>query len=436
MIKNYNKTDLVTINFFVLTFFTNNLLNLNFLKINIDIFLWSFFLMYFIFFIKWDKKITKKFIYLFLSILLFQIFIKIINELSLFGLIKQIIPIIIIYTSTYFILTKYKFNKIFDAYEKLIILICVIGLIQIFLNIFDIQYFQKELWRMNSIIKEPSHLGMLILPILIKNIIEYKKLNIKLLILVISISFTFSLTVIIAFIFSIFIFGLWKFINIKQSFSFKLLIPFLMPLILFGLFAVYAALNHTSGTLGLFLKTDTQHFTINHNVINQLSGFYDILFNLVFNPEIYHVNQLSLHSIISTLKITIFSLIQNPFGTGLGGNEEIFHRFNEIFINFNFKPYDEVNIYKRYYFSDKTGHSLFLRMILEFGLIFIFLVIAILCKLLQKLKTCSMEEIIIIIPVLSFLICKTIKLGSYIDYGTNFFIIALIITLFRKNELN
>ena len=433
MIKNFNKTDFIIINFFVLTFFTHRLFNFNFFVMNIDIFLWSFFLIFFIFFIEWEKRIIKKYIYLVLSILFFQVFIKVINGFSLFGLTKQIIPIIIIYTSTYFILTKYKISTVFVIYEKLIILICVFGMMQIFFNIWEFKFYQKELWRMNSIISEPSHLGMLILPILIKNIIEYKKLNIKLFILTISIAYTFSLTVIIAFVVSLLIFCLWKLINIKQSLSLRFIIPFLLPLTLIGLFAIYYASNHNSGTLSTLT---TSQFITNHTGIIQLSGFFNILYNFVFNPEMYHVIQLSLHSIISVLKIAIFSLIQNPFGAGLGGNQEIFHQFNEIFTNYSFKPYDELNIYKRYYFSEKSGHSLFLRMIIEFGLIFILLVIAILYKLLQKIKTCAKEEIAIIIPVLSFIICKTIKLGSYIEYGTNFFIIALIITLFTKNELN
>ena len=196
MIKKFDTYDNIILIFFILTFFTGSLLERSIFGINVDLFSIAFFLVYFVFFIKWNVEISKKYVFLALSFLFFQMYLCILNDFSLFGLIKQIIPIIIIYTSTYFIISKYGFKKIFRIYEFFVILLCFIGLIQIFLNFFDISIYQKVPWRMNSLIKEPSHFGLIILPIVMKNFLETSKINLKIIILLTSLFWTLSLSVI------------------------------------------------------------------------------------------------------------------------------------------------------------------------------------------------------------------------------------------------
>ena len=121
----------------------------------------------------------------------FQLFICKLNDYS-FGLSKQIIPILIIYTSTYFIIINYGLKKYF-IYENIVILLCLFGIIQIFLNYFDISIYQKEQWRMNSLIKNLAFWNVYTANSS-KIYFEFKKLNIKLLILLFSLFWTLSVS--------------------------------------------------------------------------------------------------------------------------------------------------------------------------------------------------------------------------------------------------
>ena len=103
-----------------------------------------------------------------------------------------------------------------------------------------------------------------------------------------------------------------------------------------------------------------------------------------------------------------------------------------MYVNYNFLPGQEHETIKHYYFGSKSSQSLLLRMIIEFGFIFLLSLFFIMFKIYNLLKTSDDKKIIYLISIISFLLCKFFKLGSYIDYGTNFFIIALLILCFKK----
>ena len=103
-----------------------------------------------------------------------------------------------------------------------------------------------------------------------------------------------------------------------------------------------------------------------------------------------------------------------------------------MYVNYNFLPGYEYETLKYYYFGSKSSQSLLLRMIIEFGFIFLFSLFFLIFKIFNLLKTYEKKKIVYLISVISFLLCKFLKLGSYIDYGTNFFIIALLILCFKK----
>ena len=112
--------------------------------------------------------------------------------------------------------------------------------------------------------------------------------------------------------------------------------------------------------------------------------------------------------------------------------------FKEIYINNNFliSNNTEYLITKRYNFASNTSQSLFLRMIIEFGLIFLIFVIALLQKIAKNIFRFNKEKIIIFISLFSVILFKTLKLSSYIDYGTGFFLLSIIIMLYKDNEFN
>ena len=144
--KSYFKDkDFIILNLFIFTFFSKIFFGINVFNIKIDIFSNLFFLLYFIFIINWNEENIKKVIYFLISFIAFQTSLKIINNYNIFGLVKQIAPIIIIYISTYFIITKYGLNKIFSYYENFILILCVFGFIQILLNFFWNKFFSKRI---------------------------------------------------------------------------------------------------------------------------------------------------------------------------------------------------------------------------------------------------------------------------------------------------
>ena len=428
----FKNQEIVVLSLFVFTFFSKIFFNIEIMNIQIDIFMIFFFLFYFIFIINWNDKNIKKVIYFLISFIVFQISLKMINDYSIFGLVKQIAPIIIIYISTYFIITKYGINKIFLYYEKFILILCVFGLIQIFLNFFEISFFQKELWRMNSLMAEPSHFGIMILPVFIKNLLANKKISLELSIYLISLFFTFSISVIISAILSLLLFFYSRIINQKKISLQKTLLFISLFILIVVISFVLSDKLFQAGTMFSIVNYD--FFITNKNLILEIKELLNYLYNFLYNYELYRLEFLTFHSLITNFKIAISTLIQFPFGVGLGGNEEAFFSFKEMYVNYNFLPGYEYETLKYYYFGSKSSQSLLLRMIIEFGFIFLFSLFFLIFKIFNLLKTYEKKKIVYLISVISFLLCKFLKLGSYIDYGTNFFIITLLILCFKKDE--
>ena len=442
MINYLKNKDSIILFFFVLTFISSSIFEKNLFGIGVDLFANMFFIFYFLFFIKWSQNFAKKYVYLLLTFIFFQIFICTLNDFSFFGLTKQIVPILIIYTSTYFIITNYGLKRILSIYESIVILLCLFGIFQIFLNYFDISIYQKEQWRMNSLIKEPSHFGMLILPIVLKFIFEFKKLNIKLIILLFSLFWTLSVSVIFSLLISIVLFHVWKLFNSDNKFFLKpkyslysIILTFIFVLITI-IYMNYSD-SHSSGTLNALVNSKF-HFIINDEIANREYNYKQLFNNIIFNDEFYDVIQLSINSVVSIIKVGINILYQNPFGAGLGSNEEAFYLFKEIYINNTFKPFNtgESNLIKRFNFASKTSQSLLMRMIIEFGIIFIIFIFILIQKMIAKFIFFSKEKAIIFLSLFSVIIFKITKLASYIDYGTGFFLISIVIMLFKDNEFD
>ena len=96
----------------------------------------------------------------------------------------------------------------------------------------------------------------------------------------------------------------------------------------------------------------------------------------------------------------------------------------------------EFNLIKRFNFASKSSQSLLLRMIIEFGIIFVIFLFILILNIIKKFIFFSKEKVIIFLSLFSVIIFKTVKLASYIDYGTGFFLISIVIILFKDNEFN
>jgi hypothetical protein len=117
-------------------------------------------------------------------------------------------------------------------------------------------------------------------------------------------------------------------------------------------------------------------------------------------------------SIFSNLKAMLFSLQNNPlFGSGLGNHENVYVEYFQNSTNYG-------NL-RRYGLNMQGGHSLFIRILSETGLV------GILCVLFffYKFRITKKNSIYYIISLASliYFIARIFKLGGYFDYGIYFF---------------
>jgi len=281
---------------------------------------------------------------------------------------------------------------------------------------------------------------MFILPIVLKNIFEFKKLNIKLFLFLVSIFLTLSVSVIFSLILSIIIFNFWIFFNSNDNSIFKskfllFTTTIIITFITLSIFYIYINNEISSGTLNALIKKN-DHFILNDIFFYESYNGMDFINNLIFNDEFFSVIQLSFFSIISILKVSANMLIQNPFGAGLGSNEEAFYLFKETYVNNVYLTHNagEGNLIKRTAYASKSSQSLFLRMIIEFGILFIFSFLLLIFKIFRNLHSFDKTKVSIFLCFFSVILFKITKLGSYIDYGTGFFLISIIILIMDKNE--
>lgn len=122
-------------------------------------------------------------------------------------------------------------------------------------------------------------------------------------------------------------------------------------------------------------------------------------------------------SLYSNLMVAENNVKQNFLtGAGLGGHDETYYRFykNSLFrLNYFFG------------INSQSAHSLTIRILSEFGLLGFVLYIVTLVKSLVFLDKGIYRSISF--ACLGHFLCKTFKLGGYIDYGTPFFFAMLLI---------
>ena len=110
------------------------------------------------------------------------------------------------------------------------------------------------------------------------------------------------------------------------------------------------------------------------------------------------------------------------WGSGLGGHESIY------FLFFEGKPFESSRFFGLNY---NSAHSLTIRILSEAGLLGIFAYMAFLVK--TYIKSNSGELLVfhsISISCIGHFFSKSLKLGAYIDYGTPFFLVVLLVNFY------
>jgi hypothetical protein len=312
------------------------------------------------------------------------------------GFVKQIIPIIIIFTVSFSVLTKSNIQQVFLLYVDITLLTAVFGIIQVILSFNGIQILIKEPGRLDSIAYEPSHYAAILMPALVYTYVNIKDYFISFIVMLAALLLTFNLTCYIVFL------GFFTFATFNPVY-----VLITVPLAYYLSFYV----------LPSFSSNFYHRFNDTYSTI---SGERD-----VFGVNTY-INTTTL-SFYSNLEAAKYSLSKNPFtGAGLGGHEEMYYRrFDNTAFKYNFN----------YGVNAKSAHSLSVRILSELGLIGSALYAYLMIKNLWTIRKGTYYAISL--ACISHFVCKTFKLGGYIDYGTPFFFTVLVLNAraFRISKL-
>lgn len=372
----------------VIAVFTKEIGSRRLFGVDFDMIGYPFFALYFIFNLQKilvSKATPRIFFAYIISSSLFSILLL---GLGYGNFLKQIIPIILILSVNFFVINKSDLPALFRLYVKITYYTAIFGIIQVILSrAAGINILIKQPGRLDSISYEPSHYAAILLPAMVYCFFHFQSFKKYFIVMLIALILTFNLTAYVVFL-SVVSFAFFNPVYIAIS------IPFLY----FFVFNVLQDFNEN------FYKRIT-------DTIEVFSGKKAIL-GLFMNANGTTV------SFYSNLMVAISTIKQSFLtGCGLGGHEEMYYReyTNSIF---RFNYYYELNA--------KSAHSLSIRVLSEFGILGIILYVYTIIKNLVLLDNGVFKSISL--ACLSHFLCKTLKLGGYIDYGTPFFFAMLILT--------
>lgn len=370
----------------VIAVFTKEIGSRRLLGIDFDYIGYPFFIIYFLYRLRgmlFSKTVPwKLFIYL-IGSAAFAIFFL---NIGPGGFLKQIFPIIIIYSVCFYIIRHYDWRNIFKLYVKFTYFTAIFGIIQYILSIAGIQFMIKIPGRLDSISYEPSHYAAVLIPALVYTFFylkEYKKYFFTMLLALV---LTFNLTGYLVFA-----------MILSMVYLNPIYIITSMPVLYFVVFYVFRDFNEN------FNARIVDTIAVFRGEVNILSGSVNANGTTV--------------SLYSNLMVALENIRNNPlFGSGLGGHEQTYYR---LFANSDFR------LNWHYGLNANSAHSLTIRIISELGLIGFVLYIITLIKNVFLFDNGVFRAISL--ACLSHFLCKTFKLAGFIDYGTPFFFAMLIV---------
>ena len=327
--------------------------------------------------VSFNKKLLVLFGYLILS----AIYSKPALGLTWLPFIKQMLPIILIYSTVAWVIPRVGVDRIFKWYVKLAYFSAWIGIIQFLLHAwnysFDAPIFQLMV---DSIAEEPSHYAVIVLPALIYTFINRRSWYKEFIVLLAVIVLTFNLT-------AYTVFGLCLLIIYRRLGYLLVLLP-LLTLLGFYLYDVMPTFHMRIDGMWLYVITQS------------LESLHGTPLSFLYNFQVA----------METLKLSPL------LGSGLGGHEEMYYRY------FNLNEFSRLD----YLFglNAKSAHSLSIRIISELGLIGLIGYLWLLSRPLLIKRNSIFYAISI--GCLSHFLCKTLKLGNYFDLGTPFFLLIII----------
>lgn len=373
--------------------FTKEIASRRIAGVDIDLFNYPFCILYFIFFltriIKKPAVPWKMYLYIILSSL-FSIFFL---SLAYGGFLKQIIPVVIIFSVNFVIIEDYDWRNIFRLYVKVAYLSAIFGIVQVAVSYVGIDLLIQQPGRLDSIAYEPSHYAAILVPALVFTFFHFGEYKRMFFVMLVALILTYNLTGYLSFLLVI---G-FAYIN-------PIYIVVTIPVLYYLVFHVFPNFNENfskriTETLEVF-RGDTK-------VLNTKVAANGTTISLYSNLMVAENNVK--HNFLT--------------GAGLGGHNETYFRFySNSFFRLN------------YYFglNSQSGHCLTIRILSEFGILGFILYLITLIRRLIFMDNGIFRSISF--ACFSHFICKSFKLGGYIDYGTPFFFAMLLIN-FKEFKL-
>lgn len=324
-----------------------------------------------------------------LGIFIVTFIAAIIAGTPLIDYLKYFAPAAVFYFTIYHLLYRYPVRSVFDLYLAFAYYSAILGLIQFALKVGAgikfLTVFSSP--AIDSVAGEPSHYAAILTPALVYQWISGSKINYRTLIMLASLLLTLKLTA----YFTLAIVLALAYMQLQYWI-------FLVPLVMF----LYSNFIITNEDYALrFLP----------------------IYSYLTSREIDTGGQAHLHgtplSFISNLEVAWYSIRQNPLlGVGFGGHEKAYY---DYFTSKGFIGLDYL-----LGLNARGGHSLTIRLLSETGLL------GIATYLITLMRSIIFDKRLLYLHAislgcLSHFITKTLKLSSYIDYGTPFFFIVLLI---------
>lgn len=377
------------------TIFSKELFTVVVASFSLDFYGYSFFTLYFFLFIA-SLRFNLKFLAFMFCVTAISVVMNIRLGLQISPFLKQIIPLYLILFSTYDILTKRRFQlkRIFELYVKISFYTAIFGIFQMVVYYgTGIKLIMNNVGKLDSISYEPSHYAAVIMPAAIYSFFNYKSFKKETITLFIALALTLTMT------------------------SYVVLLGVLMLTYLnFYNFLIVLLIGYLTYT---FLPLVHEDFAL------RITNFEALLKGNIDKTASDYGDAGTIVSMASNFDVARQTLEKSPaFGSGIGGHESMYTRI------FKGSPFEKTWFYG---LNQRSAHSLSIRILSEMGYIgflsFIFFLWRTSFLKIRKGFSSSHFYRITSIACLSHFFCKTLKLGGYIDYGTPFFFIFLIVNL-------
>lgn len=293
--------------------------------------------------------------------------------------ILDLLSIWLVYSATYFLVKRYGVTACFHVYVALSAYVAIFG-------IFELLTGQVRAYGLDGLSFEPSHYAVVVAPaaffaIMSPNVPRWMKLIIP-----VSLLLTLSTT------------GLSLFaIVMVGALRKRIFLVLLFALVGFGLWQSNEGLR------------DRVLIRVQDEAIAGGGG------EMGFGANRTTASLLSNWYVARTSFVDFF-----PFGSGFSNH---YSKYEQVFRG---SSYLESNFYGT---NVKSGHNLAIRWISEFGLIGVVAIVLLIRRAFIVVRNLDPASRIILLSCSMHLVGKSMKLGSYLDYGTPFFVSAIFVFL-------